>query len=108
MLYDFPYHAYPWNTSCASCPPAAMYDRHPEWFWPRGGLHHGYAGQLCWSNASLVDYLTRAAEYYLSSQPNARIISISQNDNDAYCQSPEEMVNATTACKSFLLWAAHC
>ena len=91
MLYDFPFHAFPWNTSCESCPPAVLYHSRPEWFWPRGGLHRGYVGQLCWSNASLVDYLTKAAEYYLSSQPNARIISISQNDNDIYCQSPEEM-----------------
>lgn len=48
-------------------------------------------GQLCWSNASLLEYLTQRARKVLQADPDANIISISQNDNYNYCQSDEEM-----------------
>eukprot|EP01051_Picozoa_sp_SAG22_P002267 SAG22_NODE_100_length_20558_cov_10.189305_2_plen_201_part_00 len=48
-------------------------------------------GHLCWSNKSLVDYITTQVKGFLRQQPDANIISVSQNDNHNYCQSPEEM-----------------
>jgi hypothetical protein len=48
-------------------------------------------GQLCWSNASLLNHLTSQARKTLQAHPDANIISISQNDNGNYCQSPDEM-----------------
>ena len=48
-------------------------------------------GQLCWSNASLLAYVTSNARKILQAHPNANIISISQNDNGHYCKDPEEM-----------------
>jgi hypothetical protein len=49
-----------------------------------------YIGQLCWSNQSLVQYVKTRVIDYLRSQPNATIISISQNDNNLYCKSTAE------------------
>jgi hypothetical protein len=60
----------------------------PEWFWPRNMTTYG---QLCWSNKSLVEYITTRVKGFLRSQPDTNIISVSQNDNHDYCQSPEEM-----------------
>eukprot|EP01052_Picozoa_sp_SAG31_P027931 SAG31_NODE_2654_length_5292_cov_2.266898_3_plen_221_part_00 len=46
---------------------------------------------MCWTNQSLVDYIKVKAKHFLSTQPDARIISISQNDNGNYCKDPEEL-----------------
>ena len=47
------------------------------------------------SNQSLIEYLSqRAAEMLTNAektQPGANVISISQNDNENYCKSPEEL-----------------
>jgi hypothetical protein len=61
------------------CPPADLFKQHPEWFWPRGnGKSYG---QLCWSNASMIDFIAERAAEMLAKQPNAKVISMSQNDN---------------------------
>ena len=57
--------------------------------WPRNDS--SAYGQLCWSNSSLVQYLATAAANFLRADPTASILSISQNDNNNYCRSPEEM-----------------
>ena len=69
-------------------PPADIFQQHPEWFWPRNASVYG---QLCWSNASLIAYITEQAKGFLRKDPEANIISVSQNDNGNYCQTPEEM-----------------
>ena len=46
---------------------------------------------MCWSNASLVKFLTSRVRGYLAESPKARLISISINDNGAYCQTDEEL-----------------
>ena len=48
-------------------------------------------GQLCWSNQSLIEYLTEASAAFLTAQPHATILSASQNDNTEFCQSPAEL-----------------
>ena len=48
-------------------------------------------GQLCWSNASLVSFISQNVRSFLRAQPDASIISVSQNDNRDYCQSSAEM-----------------
>ena len=48
-------------------------------------------GQLCWSNVSLQQYLIKQVKAYLSTAPNASIISVSQNDNYRQCKSPQEL-----------------
>jgi hypothetical protein len=77
--------------SCTSrnCPPLNMWEKHNQWFWPHDDS--AVAGQLCWTNQSLIDYLTVQARAFLSAQPTAEIISISQNDNTRYCMDPAEL-----------------
>ena len=76
-------------TSGNGCPPTNLWRAHPEWWWPRDDPK-AY-GQLCWSNVSMVKYIIQRATEMLAAQPSARIISISQNDNDNYCRSPAEL-----------------
>ena len=70
-------------------PPKDLYDAHPEWFWPRDDPT-AY-GQLCWSNSSLQAFMLETVRKILRAQPHANIVSVSQNDNGLYCQSPAEM-----------------
>lgn len=71
-------------------PPTALFNSHREWFWPRDA-GPAVGGQVCWSNASLVAQLILATKGVLRGQPDARIMSISQNDNLEQCKSPEEL-----------------
>ena len=71
-------------------PPPKLRAAHPEWFWPRGAENATVYGQLCWSNASLVQFVTAQARKILRAQPDARILSISQNDNYNQCMSAAE------------------
>ena len=70
-----------------------MLKQNPLWFWPRDGLlgneSHVY-GQVCWSNQSLVSFLIDRVKLYLKLQPDADVISITQNDNIRFCRTPEE------------------
>jgi hypothetical protein len=70
-------------------PPPELYDANPDWFWPRDSPNT--YGQLCWHNSSLVDHITKNVKQFLRQNPSATIISVSQNDNRNYCQSPAEM-----------------
>lgn len=72
-------------------PPPELWKDHREWFWPRADNDSDVYGQLCWSNASLVTYMTERVRVTLRGDPNANIISVSQMDNFNYCKSPEEI-----------------
>jgi hypothetical protein len=67
------------NATFPKGPPQDLFRSHNGWFWPHNDS--SVYGQLCWSNHSLVEYLKSSALQMLSTQPHARIISISQNDN---------------------------
>jgi hypothetical protein len=77
-------------------PPAALWASHREWFWPQADSRSQEYGQLCWSNASLKDFLVTRVKGYLRQQPSADLISVSQNDNDNYCQTAEELAIVKT------------
>ena len=66
---------------------SALFATHPEWFWPRD--NHSI-GQLCWSNESLVEYVVNQVITMLKNQPDASVVSVSQNDNFDYCNSTAE------------------
>jgi hypothetical protein len=53
-------------------PPPELFQTHKEWFWPRddGNVY----GQLCWTNTSLIKFMTEKVKGFLRSQPNANII----------------------------------
>jgi hypothetical protein len=78
-----------YNCTGGRCPPLNVFKAHPEWFYPHNDP--SVYGQLCWTNQSLIEYIKGQTKKFLSSQPNARIISISQNDNGNYCRDPAEM-----------------
>ena len=84
-----------WPDKAQNTPPPALFKAHPEWFWPppeQGG--NATYGQLCWSNQSLVAYLQSQARRILRSQPDALILSVSQNDNGNRCRTPlEDQIN---------------
>ena len=70
-------------------PPLDLFQQHNEWFWPHDDpLEYG---QLCWSNSSLVDFVTERVKDALRSTPAATIVSVSQNDNSNYCKDPGDM-----------------
>ena len=86
---------YPEQPEREKSPPHELYNKHPEWFWPRGPAGRNSYGQLCWSNSSLVEYLILQATAILRAQPEASLISISQNDNNRQCADDlERHVNA--------------
>ncbi len=69
-----------------------LWQTHNEWFWPRKDADPSGSvyGQLCWSNSSLVAFVTQRAIAMLKDQPDASVISVSQNDNFNYCNSTAE------------------
>jgi hypothetical protein len=70
-------------------PPLDLFEQHNEWFWPHDDpLEYG---QLCWSNSSLVDFVTERVKNALRSSPAATIVSVSQNDNSNYCKDSGDM-----------------
>eukprot|EP01045_Picozoa_sp_COSAG04_P017043 COSAG04_NODE_1478_length_6574_cov_5.073359_3_plen_1390_part_01 len=70
-------------------PPQDLVRMHPSWFWPPGDAD-AY-GQVCYSNASLREYLVSQTKLVLKHSPDARWLSITQNDNENDCMRPEEM-----------------
>ena len=49
---------------------------------PREDSDNATYGQLCWTNQSLLDFVVKQSKKFLQSQPNANILSISQNVRD--------------------------
>jgi hypothetical protein len=70
-------------------PPQDLFHSHNGWFWPHNDS--SAYGQLCWTNQSLIDYLKVSVLEMLSTQPDATIVSISQNDNSNMCKDPAEL-----------------
>ena len=66
-----------------------VYASNPEWFWPKNDS--STYGQLCWSETSLIAKLKQVVRDILSKDPDANIISVSQNDNGNYCKTESEM-----------------
>ena len=67
-------------------PTAEFFGSHPEYFCLRDGKRFGGYGQLCLSNPEVLEICkTRMAKVMLEN-PHYRIYSLSQNDNDKFCQ----------------------
>ena len=78
----------PDGNNTAQAPDLALWTTHREWFWPRDRAVYG---QLCWSNASLQRFIIANLRLQLAQQPDATIVSVSQNDNTLACQDPAEL-----------------
>ena len=76
------------ETGAARSPPLAVWTSHREWFWPR--TDPKAYGQLCWTNASLLSFITDKVQTMLRANPTATMVSLSQNDNLNQCMDAEE------------------
>jgi hypothetical protein len=70
-------------------PPEKYFAEHPEWFSLVKGQRTTNNAQLCLSNPELRDFVVQRAKEALRESPQARIISVSQND----CFNPCECAN---------------
>ncbi len=64
------------------------YDEHPEYFTWNGHSINGWgqrSTQLCLTNPEVLDIVIKAVRRILEANPDARIVSVSQNDNHDYC-----------------------
>ena len=75
-------------------PPDKYFASHPEYFSEINGertCKHLYS-QLCMTNEDVFDIALSQVRLWLEEQPEARIVSVSQNDSfviDSYCTCPE-------------------
>ena len=70
-------------------PPGQYFEEHPEWYALIDGQRRKENAQLCLTNAAMKERFIHNALRILSNNPDARIISISQNDCGGWCQCPE-------------------
>jgi hypothetical protein len=70
-------------------PPEKNFAEHPEWFSLVNGHRTAADAQLCLSNPDLRDFVVQRVKQALREAPEARIISVSQND----CFNPCECTN---------------
>lgn len=73
------------HTFAQLLPPKEYFEKHPEWY----GLVDGRRlpdAQLCLTNTAMRQELTRRALDWIARQPDAGIISISQNDHGKPCE----------------------
>lgn len=74
------------HTSYELIPPGNYFTAHPEWFSERKGKRDPNAGQLCWSNSELQKEVAKNALKLIRKNPDAGMISISQNDQLGWCE----------------------
>ncbi|MCS6922990.1 MAG: DUF4838 domain-containing protein [Fimbriimonadales bacterium] len=74
------------HTSFWLVPPQAYFEQHPEWYSLIDGQRRWERAQLCWTNPSLHEFLVERIRQVLREHPNARILSISQEDWRGECQ----------------------
>ncbi|MHB1483460.1 MAG: DUF4838 domain-containing protein [Saccharofermentanales bacterium] len=66
-----------------------FYDSHPEYFALRNGKHDPANNQLCLTNPDVLKITIEKVLEDLRKEPDAKIISISQNDGGQPCACPE-------------------
>lgn len=70
-------------------PPEQYFEKHPEWYSLINGERRYQGAQLCTTNPQLREFLVERVREWLKESPEARIVSISQNDWLGPCQCPE-------------------
>lgn len=72
------------HTFNALVPPAQYFSEHPEYYaYTENGKRE--TSQLCLTNPSVLQIVIANAKQWLRDNPQAKIISISQNDGEGYC-----------------------
>ncbi len=67
-------------------PPEKHFKDHPEWYSLINGKRTHERAQLCLSNPELRDFVVGRVKDWLREDPDAGIISVTQNDWYGYCQ----------------------
>ncbi|CUU37582.1 MAG: DUF4838 domain-containing protein [Armatimonadetes bacterium] len=67
-------------------PPEQYFEKHPEWYSLIDGKRQWEKAQLCCTNPQLRKFLVERVRQILRENPQAQIISISQNDWKGACQ----------------------
>ena len=75
------------HTFSALLPPERWFESHPEYF-ALGSDGKRDRGALCLSHPEVIRLLARGALDALDADPQAAIVSVSQNDNPRYCHCP--------------------
>lgn len=70
-------------------PPEKHFAEHPEWYSQIDGKRTHQRAQLCLTNDEMRKELTHRALEWLRHEPEAKLISISQNDWHGQCQCPK-------------------
>lgn len=81
----------PWHTFDRFLPVEQYLKSNPEYFSMRDGKRVGgqYQGQLCLSNPKLREKFLSIVFETLRKNPDPKFISVTQNDNENYCQCDE-------------------
>ncbi len=69
-------------------PPDKYFGPHPEWYSLINGKRTHENAQLCLSNPELRDFVVQRVKEWLRESPDAKIISVTQNDCAGACQCP--------------------
>ncbi|MDH7570072.1 MAG: DUF4838 domain-containing protein, partial [Armatimonadota bacterium] len=67
-------------------PPSKHFAAHPEWYSERNGQRFHERGQLCLTNPEVLQQVIEGVRGWLKEHPEARIVSISQNDWAGWCE----------------------
>jgi hypothetical protein len=74
------------HTSFWLVPPQTYFEQHPDWYSLIDGKRRWEKAQLCWTNPDLRAFLVERVRQILRENPQAQIISISQEDWTGACQ----------------------
>ncbi len=74
------------HTSFWLVPPQTYFEQHPDWYSLIDGKRRWDKAQLCWTNPELRAFLIERVRQILRENPQAQIISISQEDWTGACQ----------------------
>ena len=69
-------------------PPEPHFKTHPEWFSLVKGRRVGEGAQLCTTDPQLRDFIVERVKAWLRETPDAKIVSVSQNDHAGACECP--------------------
>ncbi len=69
-------------------PPEKHFKEHPDWFAEINGKRVGQKSQLCLTNKQMQAFLIKQVKKWLDESPEARITSVSQDDNTRRCLCP--------------------
>lgn len=70
-------------------PPEEHFAKHPEWFSEIQGRRTHDRAQLCLTNPELREHVVARVKQWLRESPEARIVSVSQNDWYGFCTCPK-------------------